>query len=297
MNRPLSGLSEILPAVWLRFRRVRSIVAVVAVIGVLVLLLVWREVAESRRKLVRNSSSALGALAQLNSSFAAVFSSYPRIHLDYNTRVDSKAKLDRYNLKVFMRTCLLESEPQVAACIEGRLRAEAMYADYCKRYDELGRQDLGRSRSGRLDDAKYRSIEQTLYAKERRQLPQSATLIRATVFYTSPQGRNSYTRHWDLTFEQLQHEFAAAKAVRAQQSTTAFLRQQERRRITAGVRSKVLARDRYRCRHCGITTALGAVLHVDHIIPISKGGTSDLGNLQALCQDCNLGKSNRLPFA
>ena len=101
-----------------------------------------------------------------------------------------------------MRTCLLESESQVVSCIETKLQAEVRYADYCKRYDELGRQSLGRSRSDRLDDAKYRSIEQKLYAKRRLRHPQSATLIRATVFYTSPQGRNSYLRRWDLTFEQ-----------------------------------------------------------------------------------------------
>jgi hypothetical protein len=276
---------------------VGDIVSAVAVIGVLVLIIVWVQIAASRRTLVLNSSSALGGLAQLNSIFAPAFGSYPRVHFDYNTRVNSKAKLDRYNLQAFMRTCLLESESQVASCIEARLQAEVKYVDYRKRYDELGRQSLGRSCSDRLDDARYRSIEQKLYAKRQLPHPQSATLIRATVFYTSPQGRNSYSRCWDLTFDQLQHEFAAARAVRSQQGTTAFLRQQERSRITAGVRSKVLARDGYRCRHCGISADLGAVLHVDHIIPISKGGTSDLGNLQTLCQDCNLGKSNRLPSA
>ena len=274
-----------------------DIVSAVAVIGILVLIIMWAQIAASRRKLVLNSSSALGGLAQLNTAFAPAFSSYPSVHFDYTTRVNSKAKLDRYDLQAFMRTCLLESESQVASCIEARLQAEVKYADYCKRYDELGRQSLGRSRSARLDDAKYRSIEQKLYTKRQLRHPQSATLIRATVFYTSPQGRNSYSRRWDLTFEQLRHEFATARAVRSQQSTTAYLRQQERSRITAGVRSKVFARDSYRCRHCGISTALGAVLHVDHIIPISKGGTSDLGNLQTLCQDCNLGKSNRLPTA
>lgn len=270
-------------------------VSAVALIGVLALVIAWAKVAASRRNLVLNSSSALGGLAQLNSVFAAAFSSSPRVHFDYNTRVNSKAKLDRYNLQAFMRTCLLESEPQVASCIEGRVQAEMKYAEYRKRYDELGRQNLGRSHSDRLDDAKYRGIEQKLYTKRQLSHPRPATLIRATVLYTSPQGRNSYSRHWDLTFEQLQHEFAAARAVRSQQSTTAFLRQQERNRITAGVRSKVLAQDHYRCRHCGISADLGAVLHVDHIIPVSKGGTSVLGNLQTLCQDCNLGKSNRMP--
>ncbi len=273
-----------------------DIVSAVAVIGVLALIIVWAQIAATRRRLVLNSSAALGGLAQLNSAFAPFFSSYPPVHLDYNTQVNSKAKFDRHNLQAFMRTCLLESESQVASCIEARLETEVKYADYYKRYDELGRQSLGRSRSDRLDDAKYRSLEQKLYARRRLQQPQSATLIRATVSYTSPQGRNSYSRGWDLTFEQLQDEFAAARAVRSQQSTTAFLRQKERSRITAGVRSKVLARDSYRCRHCGISTDLGAVLHVDHIIPISKGGTSDLDNLQTLCQDCNLGKSDQLPY-
>jgi hypothetical protein len=274
---------------------VGAIVSAVAVIGVLLLIIVWALIAASRRNLVLNSSSALGGLAHLNSAFAAACSSYPRVHFDYNTQVNSKAKFDRYNLQAFMQASLLESESQVASCIETRLQAEVKYADYCRRYDDLGRQSLGRSRSDRLDDAKFSSIEQKLYAKRRLRVPQSATMIRATVFYTSPQGRNSYSRRLDLTFEQLQHEFATARAVRSQQSTTTFLRQQERNRITAGVRSKVLARDSYRCRHCGISTALGAVLHIDHIIPISKGGTSDLGNLQTLCQDCNLGKSNRVP--
>ena len=91
-------------------------VSAVAVIGVLVLIIVWVQVAASRRNLVLNSSSALGGLAQLNSVFAPAFCSYPRVHFDYNTRVNSKAKLDRYNLQAFMRTCLLESESQVASC-------------------------------------------------------------------------------------------------------------------------------------------------------------------------------------
>lgn len=272
-----------------------DIVSAVAVIGVLAVIIVWAQIAASRRNLVLSSSSALGGLTQLNGRFAPAFSSYPPVHFDYNTRVNSKAKFDRYNLQAFMHACLLESEAQVASCIETRLQAQLKFADYSRRYDELGSQSLGRSRSDRLRDAKYRSIEQKLYTKRRLRYPQSATLIRATVFYTSPQGRNSYSRRLDLTFEQVQYEFAAARVVRSQQSTTIFLRQQERNRITAGIRSKVLARDSYRCRHCGISTALGAVLHVDHIIPISKGGTSNPGNLQTLCQDCNLGKSNRLP--
>jgi hypothetical protein len=50
-----------------------------------------------------------------------------------------------------------------------------------------------------------------------------------------------------------------------------------------------------KCGLCGRTAKDGAVLHVDHIKPRSKHPELELvfENLQILCEDCNLGKSNR----
>jgi hypothetical protein len=50
-------------------------------------------------------------------------------------------------------------------------------------------------------------------------------------------------------------------------------------------------RDGFRCRYCGSTQADGAVLHVDHVVAVSLGGSNDIGNLVTACLDCNLGKS------
>lgn len=50
-----------------------------------------------------------------------------------------------------------------------------------------------------------------------------------------------------------------------------------------------------RCLVCGAGPHSGAILHVDHIEPRSKRPDLELSltNLQVLCEDCNLGKSNR----
>lgn len=68
------------------------------------------------------------------------------------------------------------------------------------------------------------------------------------------------------------------------------------RTITLADRLKVLDRDNFRCVLCGRTpaTELGVKLHIDHKIPFSQGGESTIDNLQTLCQDCNLGKSDAL---
>lgn len=66
------------------------------------------------------------------------------------------------------------------------------------------------------------------------------------------------------------------------------------RDVPLGLRLKILNRDNFRCIFCGKSPAtdFGTKLHIDHKIPFSKGGKSTIDNLQTLCQECNIGKSN-----
>ena len=57
---------------------------------------------------------------------------------------------------------------------------------------------------------------------------------------------------------------------------------------------KILKRDDFKCQKCGISAKDGAKLHVDHIIPVSKGGKTTMDNLQTLCWKCNRSKSDKL---
>jgi hypothetical protein len=64
----------------------------------------------------------------------------------------------------------------------------------------------------------------------------------------------------------------------------------QRELIPEDVRAFVWRRDGGRCRRCGSEKNL----HFDHIIPISKGGSTIADNLQILCMQCNLAKSNNI---
>ena len=66
------------------------------------------------------------------------------------------------------------------------------------------------------------------------------------------------------------------------------------RAISDKLRYQVLKRDNFKCCACGASPAKdpSVELHIDHIIPWSKGGESTLKNLQTLCFKCNIGKSD-----
>ena len=68
---------------------------------------------------------------------------------------------------------------------------------------------------------------------------------------------------------------------------------EQRRLMTDSLRYDIMRRDGFRCQLCGMTAKDGVKLHVDHVIPVSKGGKTEPSNLRTLCERCNLGKSNK----
>jgi len=60
------------------------------------------------------------------------------------------------------------------------------------------------------------------------------------------------------------------------------------------LRYEALIRCGRACMCCGAKPSDGIILHVDHVKPRSKYPklALDINNLQILCEDCNLGKSN-----
>lgn len=66
----------------------------------------------------------------------------------------------------------------------------------------------------------------------------------------------------------------------------------KRQPIPKSLRFEVFKRDSFTCQYCG-RKAPEVVLEIDHIEPVSKGGTNDILNLITACKDCNAGKGDR----
>ncbi|BAY83208.1 HNH endonuclease [Calothrix parasitica NIES-267] len=63
--------------------------------------------------------------------------------------------------------------------------------------------------------------------------------------------------------------------------------------IPSAVRKYVFERNKYQCQNCGKRYEETS-LTIDHIIPLSRGGSNDISNLQTLCFSCNCKKSDNI---
>jgi 5-methylcytosine-specific restriction endonuclease McrA len=101
---------------------------------------------------------------------------------------------------------------------------------------------------------------------------------------------------WIWLHEEFKKRTPTVKIIRAKPKSTSriskdFYASEEWRRL----RYRALRESKGCCALCGRTQREhGVVLHVDHIKPRSRFPSLelDLSNLQILCEDCNLGKSN-----
>ena len=66
-------------------------------------------------------------------------------------------------------------------------------------------------------------------------------------------------------------------------------------RLSVGIRQRLFEAQEARCAACQVKWPLRGFygLHLDHIQPLSRGGSNHDDNIQLLCQPCNTAKSDR----
>ena len=109
-------------------------------------------------------------------------------------------------------------------------------------------------------------------------------------------------KHYAMNAEKVKarvKQWAIDNRERAQQSWNAATRTYRAKlRANGGTHTAADVKDllnlqRHRCACCGVKLS---TYHVDHIVPLSRGGSNDKINLQILCAPCNLNKSAKDPL-
>lgn len=103
-------------------------------------------------------------------------------------------------------------------------------------------------------------------------------------------------RSWTGALEAFVEWVNAADGVVVPTTASGDTKRRTSRDPSLRLRFRVLLRDRFTCCGCGKSpaTSLGTELHVDHIVPWSKGGNTVAENLRTMCSHCNIGRSNVL---
>ena len=140
---------------------------------------------------------------------------------------------------------------------------------------------------------KYHMYEEKLL-NERIENYNNYILIHVCIKYVSKGDRVHLSKNDTFTFKQFEDILNNVKEEKVSYDIYKRIEAVERAKVTDELRFKVLKRDNYRCRICGASSKDGVHLHVDHIIPLAKGGKTTLDNLQTLCERCNMGKSDSL---
>lgn len=93
------------------------------------------------------------------------------------------------------------------------------------------------------------------------------------------------------SYDYLLERYDILKSINFEATLSVYNSKKQRSLMTKELREQIALRDNYTCQICGKYMPDGVGLHIDHIIPVSRGGKSVPSNLQVLCSKCNGKKS------
>ena len=103
-------------------------------------------------------------------------------------------------------------------------------------------------------------------------------------FANNPDKRSEYYQRWREKYPDQNRVFKHKRRTRLLATGNSFTSDQ--------IRSLSITQN-YKCVNC--KTSIRKSFHIDHIMPVSLGGSNDISNIQLLCPCCNLRKRAKHP--
>ena len=128
--------------------------------------------------------------------------------------------------------------------------------------------------------------------------PEEVKTYKAAYYYSHPEEVKAYNAAWRADNRQEQKTYSAnyRQANKDAVLVTNQRRQALKRRLpatlTRGEWEAIKVAYKHRCAYCGKKQKR---LTQDHVIPLSKGGGTTMGNIIPACQSCNSRKGSNLP--
>jgi hypothetical protein len=243
-------------------------------------------------KIVLKNSERIKKLLELNRTV-----NFRQIQSRYNNQqaCNSKRQLDNLSLDDYLIGLIASNESFYHNIVESISFNRNKYYSYTRQVELIRTtateefcKELGFSLK------RFLKYENRIFKWKKLRKPQFNVTVYCKVTYTSPQGRNHYWKEESYNFDELKRLFDHTVELKAQRETRQYQIKLERAKMTDSLRYDILKRDNFRCQICGSCASDGVKLHVDHIIPVAKGGQTVASNLRTLCDRCNMGKSDKM---
>lgn len=249
-----------------------------------------------RKTIVTGSSLKYNGIENLNDKYH--FYSIPEYPL--SKECSSKAQFDRFDADAFVTAAIIEDESWLVDLCSQVMYNRKLYESYIDEYNRFlsgknYKYDVPESVFDKVLTREKFSKKSWYIKREQEKLdtlklkPDTDLDIKLYLSYTSPMGQNYYEDVISYDYEHAQQLLDMAKAQQKYRQT----KQYQRSLMSDSLRYDVMKRDNFTCQLCGATARDGAKLHVDHIIPVARGGKTTMSNLRTLCDSCNRGKRDK----
>ena len=263
-------------------------------IGIIFALIVAGVLVERRRLFavrVEKGSKRLKALREINSRYQ--FDQKIEEQYEHWVYLKTKQQYDQFSFERYMRGMMetnFENHEKLIRQIQyNRKRMQWYQSELSALPDYMSAQD---ARRNKVPYSFCKRVERKLSENELKNAVVSPNFL-CIACYTSPQGRNAYQKESRYTYKQFFDLYNATRQEMMWRQTRQGNAEYERSKMNSSIRYDILKRDHFRCVICGRSAEDGVKLHVDHIIPVSKGGKTEYSNLRTLCDTCNFGKRDK----
>lgn len=268
-----------------------SIIISLIILGIAIIVLCVT-ISKKRNQIVKDNSEMLQKLKSLNAKTHFYDNIQPSYDVEYN--FETKRKYDNTSVKSFFYSEVASNLNWYKSLIKIVNTNRNLYHDYIVEYNSLKSTATPENvKPLKISYKSFISREQKIYQNNRLHVINDISFY-CKLSYISPQGRNHYSKDEVYNIDYLQNLINKILQDISYRKTEEYRKKMERLKMSDSLRYDVMMRDGFKCVICGASAKDGAKLHVDHIIPISKGGKTELDNLRTLCDRCNLGKSDKI---